>query len=100
MYPTTKTQLESMVSIMTSLNYTTNIIDSTVKSCLNYHDPHLIFDDEPYKDTLRGTKYLLFPATIYRLAVEAETPSSNAIVLALISILNLTAILALRSLEI
>lgn len=37
-------------------NYTTNIIDSTVKSCLNCHDPHLIFDDEPYKDTLRGTK--------------------------------------------
>ena len=70
MYPTTKTQLESMVSIMTSLNYTTNIIDSTVKSCLNCHDPHLIFDDEPYKDTLRGTKYLLFPATIYFLPQE------------------------------
>lgn len=49
---------------MTSLNYATNIIDSTVKSCLNCHDPHLIFDDEPYKDTLRETKYLLFPATI------------------------------------
>ncbi len=59
-----------MVSIMTSLNYTTNIIDSTVKSCLNYHDPHLIFDDEPYKDTLRGTKYLLFPATVYFLPQE------------------------------
>ena len=55
---------------MTSLNYTTNIIDSTVKSCLNYHDPHLIFDDEPYKDTLRGTKYLLFPATVYFLPQE------------------------------
>lgn len=55
---------------MTSLNYTTNIIDSTVKSCLNCHDPHLIFDDEPYKDTLRGTKYLLFPATIYFLSQE------------------------------
>ena len=64
MYPTTKTQLESMVSIMTSLNYTTNNIDTIVKSCINYQDPHIIFDRPAVHDTLRGIKYLIFPATI------------------------------------
>lgn len=34
------------------------LYDSIVKSCLNCHDPHLHFD------TLRGIKYLIFPATI------------------------------------
>ena len=64
MYPTTKTQLESMVSIMTSLIILQILLIQQLNLALIVMTRHLIFDDEPYKDTLRGTKYLLFPATI------------------------------------
>ncbi len=73
MHPTTKTQLESMMPIMTSSNYTTNSIDSIVKSCLDRHDPQLRFEAKPYLDTLRGINYLIFPATIVFLPQESAT---------------------------
>lgn len=66
-----KTLLESAVSITTSSNYTTNSIDSIVKSCLNCHDQHLHFESEPYP--LRGINYLIFPATTNFLPQELAT---------------------------
>lgn len=57
---------------MTSLNYTTNNIDTIVKSCINCQDPHIIFDRPAVHDTLRGIKYLIFPATINFLPQELD----------------------------
>ena len=45
---------------------TTNQIDSTVKSCINCHDPHILFSGEPYVKVLGKSKinFLVFPALI------------------------------------